>query len=148
MKFINILLVGLLLVAQYAVSEESILNRASNITSKLEVLSNLGQSCEAQLQVNGMNGASSPECEKYLKNIQGEYFTSLGKECVALSNWYEEKRKFIIANSNYAETNPREAKQLVTEMKAVNKACLPENMASYTYLTKPLDTIKALSELK
>jgi hypothetical protein len=69
-------------------------------------------------------------------------------ECVELSNWYENKRKMIISNPTYANDHPSEASQLVKDMKAVQKSCNPQNMSSYTYLTKPLDTIKALSELE
>src|SRR5687768_14580730 len=94
-------------------AEEAILNRVASITSKLEVLNNLGRECEAHLQVEAMKGASSAECTKYLKNIQGEYFNSIGEECVSLSKWYESKRQFVIKNPSYAEQRPNEAAQLV-----------------------------------
>ena len=129
-------------------AEPSILNRATKVQSKLEVLNNLGRQCEAELQVKGLKGGVSETCTKYLKNINGSFFESIGTECVALSNWYESKRKMIISNPNYADQHPEDASELVRDMKSVQKTCNPKNMASYTYLTKPLDTINALKELE
>jgi hypothetical protein len=148
MNIKNLVLVVLAFMSVNVFAENSILDRAMKVQSKLEVLNNLGRDCEAHLQVDGMKGAQSEQCEKYLRNIQGEYFTSLGEECVSLSNWYEDKRKMIIANPDYPDKNPNDAARLVKEMKAVQKSCNPGNMAGYTFLTKPLDTINALSELE
>jgi hypothetical protein len=148
MNIKNLVLVVLAFMSVNVFAENSILDRAMKVQSKLEVLNNLGRDCEAHLQVDGMKGAQSEQCEKYLRNIQGEYFTSLGEECVSLSNWYEDKRKMIIANPGYPDKNPNDAARLVKELKAVQKSCNPGNMAGYTFLTKPLDTINALSELE
>jgi hypothetical protein len=81
MKFGNIKWILILFMAADSYAEESISNRAIKVQSKLEVLNNLGRECEVQLQVNGMKGSSSKDCDKYLKNIRGEYFKSLGQEC-------------------------------------------------------------------
>lgn len=106
----------LLALSLSAFAQESVQARAVKVTSKLEVLNNLGRECESHLQVESMKGASSAACTKYLKNIQGAYFTSIGKECASLSEWYESKRQLVIKNPDYAEENPEEAAQLVKDI--------------------------------
>lgn len=142
------LLFILVFVPIVAIAEESILDRANNVITKLEVINNVGRGCDYQLSVKGMEGANSESCQKYMTNIQGPYFDEIGKECVALSNWYEEKRKFVSTNKNYVDKNPTEAKRLVRDMKAVNKACHPDSLESYEFLKKPAQKMKALGALK
>ena len=131
-----------------AIAEESVFDRANNVVTKLEVLNNVGRSCDYQLSVKGIDGANTESCQKYMTNIQGPYFDEVGKECVALSKWYEEKRKFISANKSYPDKHPADAKRLVRDMKAVNKACHPDSLESYEFLKKPAQKMKALGALK
>ena len=143
------LLLFVLTIAPFAaLAEDSIFDRANTVVTKLEVLNNVGRTCDYQLSVNGIDGVKSDSCQKYQKNIQGQYFDEIGKECVRLSNWYEEKRKFIAANTSYPDKHPTDAKRLVRDMKAVNKACHPDSLASYEYLQKPAQKMKALGSLK
>jgi len=148
MPMARLLLQVLLLSSLVAVAEEPIYGRANGVIAKLEVLDSLGRSCGYQLSVKGAEGAQSESCSKYLTNMRGPYFDSIGNECIKLSNWYEEKRKFIAVNKSYPDTNPIEVKRLVRDMKAVNKACHPDSLESYEHLTKPLKKINALGSLK
>jgi hypothetical protein len=144
----RLLLYVLLLSPLAAVAEDPIYDRANSVIAKLEVLDNLGRSCDYLLSVKGMEGAQSESCSKYLTNMRGPYFESIGNECVKLSNWYEQKQKFIASNKSYPDLNPNGAKRLLRDMKAVTKACHPDSLESYEYLTKPLKKINALGSLK
>jgi hypothetical protein len=128
---------------------ESIQDRASKVKVRLEVLNNLGLNCDAELSVDGMKGANSEDCSKFVSNMRGDYFKKTMEECMKLSEWYESKRVFILANKNYGQTNPTEAQVLVKDMKAVNAVCNMDTMNTrYEYLMKPLNKINALSELQ
>lgn len=131
-----------------AIADQEILDRSNKILSKLEVMNNLGLKCETELKFNGIKGASSKDCEKFLKNMQGKYIESIGVECKELSAWHEEQRQVIFSNANLAVEQPQKAEGMVLAMKSVQKSCNPENYSAYPYLTKPINTINALTELE
>ncbi len=127
---------------------DNIYSRANDVVAKLEVLNNLGRKCDYRLSINGSEGMISKNCKKYMKNIRGPYFDSVGTECNDLNKWYNKKIKFIGKNKNIAEKSPEKAKELISSMKAINKACGIDSLRSYEYIIKPLNKMKALGDLE
>ncbi len=142
-------LAACLLSSGSVIAESIIQDRAESVSARLEVLDGLGLRCQSNLEVSGATGAGSPDCEKFLKNIQGDYFSTVMAECTDLLEWYEVKRKYIAsAGSDLAESDPEAAQELINSMKVVRSACDTSQFGvKYKYIRKPLNTIKALSSL-
>lgn len=131
-----------------AIAEDSVEDRATEVKSRLEVLNSLGRDCESHLQVDGMEGASSPACAKYLRNVQGDYLQFIGDECNGLNAWFASQQQMIRDNPSYPE-DPARATQLLAEMKSVKSTCDTDDWRiTHRYILKPLSTIDALSKLE
>lgn len=148
MNLKNLALIVMFFMPVCVFAGDSIIERAMMVQSRLEVLNNLGMNCEAHLQVRGLKGTQSEACEAYLRNMQGEYFATVGSECESLLNWHEGQRQMITGNPGYSDRDPNEAERLIRDMRAVRNSCDLSNLDDYVFLTKPIDTINALSELE
>lgn len=144
-----IILAGLMLAAQTARADESISDQIMKVQTRLEVINNLGRSCDYDLSVDGMKGAQSEDCQKYLNNMKGGYLSQVGTDCKALSEWYEAKRKLLGKPGFIEGLQQSDAETLARDMKGIQAQCNPDKYASsYPYLMKPLKKIEALSELQ
>ena len=127
----------------------SITQQANTITSDLTSISETGMRCDYRLKVLGIEGSTTKECSNYINAVKNHFIPEIGPQCIALSNWYEKKRKYIVANPNLAEKDATQAKQILIAMKAIQKACTVENYeSSYPYLMAPMNHINSLSKIE
>jgi len=124
----------------------SINKKVSALNARLSYVNDLGLRCDDRMEVQGMKGINSTECNNYLKLIKSNYLNNTFNGCPELIHWYEAKRKFIFSNPNFASEQPEKAGELLKVMKAVQDTCnsdtYPEN---FPYMIETLSKIRDMS---
>lgn len=140
----------LLLLVCFNVSADTIDDQFNDayvtITATLEVVNTLGQQCDHQLNAYGAKGVQSKECATYMKSHgDGGILYNVIEPCAVVSKWYRTKQSLIQSNPNFSDTQPKEARTILKNMKWSHQVCPPKNPAGYEYIYKPMTKIKMLA---
>ena len=126
--------------------DAAISKKVSALKARLSYVNELGSRCDNLMEIRGVKGINSNECNSYLKLVKSDYLKNTFNGCPPLISWYEAKRKFIFANPNFASEQPERADELLKVMKSVQDTCnsdtYPEN---FPYMIETLSKIRDLS---
>ena len=125
---------------------QSVNKKVSALKARLTYVNDLGLHCDNKMEVQGVKGINSTECNNYLKLVKSNYLKNTFDGCPDLIRWYEAKRKFIFDNPNFASQQSEKANELLKTMKDVQDSCNSDTyQENFPYMIETLTKIRDLS---